>query len=238
MSAAILSSLARRAPALASRRFSQPAARSFVSRTLPTMDDELPYHIVMGMPALSPTMEAGALAEWYFKEGDSFIAGDAIAKIETDKASIDFEAQDDGYVAKLLVEAGTGDEITVGTPIMVTVEEGEDVAAFANYTAPAAAEAPKPAAAAAPEPAAPTPTPPPPPPAPKVEAAAPPPPPPPPAAPAAPPAAAPIPAAAQMASASMGWGKMARTKSPLAKTLGKQQALYQEKYGSTGQIPL
>ena len=200
------------------------------------MDDDLPYHIVMGMPALSPTMEAGALAEWYFKEGDSFIAGDAIAKIETDKASIDFEAQDDGYVAKLLVEAGGDAEIKVGTPIMVTVEEEEDVAAFANYTLPAgaAAAAPEPPAeaAATPEPAAPSPPPPPPPP-PKVEAAAPTPPPPqPPPTPAAPTPAAPI------AAVSRGWGKMAQIKSPLVKTLGKQQASYLEKYGSTGQIPL
>ena len=237
MSAAMIFSLARRAPALASRRFSQPAARSFVARTLPTMDDDLPYHIVMGMPALSPTMEAGALAEWYFKEGDSFIAGDAIAKIETDKASIDFEAQDDGYVAKLLVEAGGDAEIKVGTPIMVTVEEEEDVAAFANYTLPegAAAAAPEPPAeaTATPEPAAPTPPPPP-----KVEAAAPTPPPPqPPPTPATPPAAAPTPAA-PIVVASMGWGKMAQIKSPLVKTLGKQQAIYLEKYGSTGQIPL
>ena len=223
----MLSSLARRAPALASRRFSQPAARSFVSRTLPTMDDDLPYHIVMGMPALSPTMEAGALAEWYFKEGDSFIAGDALAKIETDKASIDFEAQDDGYVAKLLVEGGGDVEIKVGTPIMVTVEEEEDVAAFANYTAPAEAAAPEPAAAATePVKAAAAPTPPPPPPPPVVEAAAP-----------APPPAAPTPVAPS-ASPSMGWGQLAKNKSPLVKTLGKQQALYLEKYGRTGQIPL
>jgi hypothetical protein len=59
---------------------------------------DLPYHIVVGMPALSPTMETGVLAEWYLSEGSSFIAGEAIAKIETDKASIDFEAQDDGFV--------------------------------------------------------------------------------------------------------------------------------------------
>ena len=51
------------------------------------------------MPALSPTMETGILAEWYIGEGSEFSAGDAIAKIETDKASIDFEAQDDGYIA-------------------------------------------------------------------------------------------------------------------------------------------
>ena len=65
-------------------------------------DDDLPYHIVVGMPALSPTMETGTLSEWYVEEGSGFSAGEAIAKIETDKASIDFEAQDDGFIGKLL----------------------------------------------------------------------------------------------------------------------------------------
>ena len=64
-------------------------------------DDDLPYHIVVGMPALSPTMETGTLSEWYLEEGAGFSAGESIAKIETDKASIDFEAQDDGYIGKL-----------------------------------------------------------------------------------------------------------------------------------------
>ena len=96
----------------------------------------LPYHLVVGMPALSPTMESGSLAEWYVGAGDAFTAGDALAKIETDKASIDFEAQDDGYVAKLLQTAGDGNDIKVGVPIMVTVEEEEDVAAFRDYVLP------------------------------------------------------------------------------------------------------
>ena len=70
----------------------------------------MPYHLVVGLPALSPTMESGALAEWYVKEGDFFRAGDGLAKIETDKAAMDFEAQDDGYVAKILVAAGQGQD--------------------------------------------------------------------------------------------------------------------------------
>jgi pyruvate dehydrogenase E2 component (dihydrolipoamide acetyltransferase) len=68
----------------------------------------LPYHLVVGLPALSPTMEVGTLSEWYKNEGDAFHAGDAIAKIETDKAAIDFEAQDDGVVAKILINANDG----------------------------------------------------------------------------------------------------------------------------------
>eukprot|EP00428_Durinskia_dybowskii_P053005 CAMPEP_0170316614 /NCGR_PEP_ID=MMETSP0116_2-20130129/58946_1 /TAXON_ID=400756 /ORGANISM="Durinskia baltica, Strain CSIRO CS-38" /LENGTH=66 /DNA_ID=CAMNT_0010569195 /DNA_START=43 /DNA_END=239 /DNA_ORIENTATION=+ len=66
-------------------------------------------------------METGILAEWYIQEGSGFAAGEAIAKIETDKASIDFEAQDDGFVAKILMEAGSGVDIPVNTPIMITV---------------------------------------------------------------------------------------------------------------------
>lgn len=74
------------------------------------LQKDLPYHLVVGLPALSPTMDAGALAEWYVSEGDSFSAGDGIAKIETDKAAMDFEAQDDGFVAKILMPAGQGND--------------------------------------------------------------------------------------------------------------------------------
>ena len=136
--------------------------RSF-GRSAVVADDDLPYHIVVGMPALSPTMETGILAEWYIGEGATFGAGQAIAKIETDKASIDFEAQDDGVIAKILVDAGSGEDIPVGTPIMVTVEEEEDVDAFKDFEVPA--EEPTEAPAAAPV-AAIEETPPPPPPAP------------------------------------------------------------------------
>jgi pyruvate dehydrogenase E2 component (dihydrolipoamide acetyltransferase) len=204
---------------------------------------ELPYHIVLGMPALSPTMEMGTLAEWNVAEGDSFVAGDSLAKIETDKASIDFEAQDDGHVAKLLVEAGTPD-IAVGTPIIVTVEEAEDIGAFANYEVPeeekakASASAPKeeekkeeasPAAAAPPPPPSePTPPPSPPP----TEAPSPPPPP--------PAAAEPMVAASGAATPTMGpaWGNLASVASPIAKTLSASQQKYIEKYGKTGTVPL
>jgi len=77
-----------------------PLRRNF-TRSAVLSDDDLPYHIVVGMPALSPTMETGILSEWYVEEGGGFSAGESIAKIETDKASIDFEAQDDGFVGKL-----------------------------------------------------------------------------------------------------------------------------------------
>ena len=79
--------------------YATPISRNF-TRSAVLSDDDLPYHIVVGMPALSPTMETGALTEWYVEEGGSFSAGESIAKIETDKASIDFEAQDDGFIGK------------------------------------------------------------------------------------------------------------------------------------------
>merc|ERR1719253_2585080 len=110
----------------------------------PPAADDLPHHIVVGMPALPPTTDAGTISKWNVAEGESFSAGDSIAVIETDKASIFFEAQEDGILAKILAGAGAG-EMAVGVPIMVTVEE--DVAAFANYVAGAEEDAPAAASA-------------------------------------------------------------------------------------------
>lgn len=115
-----------------------------------------PSHEVVGMPSLSPTMEAGTIAVWNLKEGDTFSAGDSLCEIETDKATVSFEAQDDGAIAKILAQAGP-DEISCGVPIVVTVEEEEDAAAFKDYVvdavaAPDAPPAPK-VIAAAPVPA-------------------------------------------------------------------------------------
>jgi pyruvate dehydrogenase E2 component (dihydrolipoamide acetyltransferase) len=106
------------------------------------------------------TMESGSIANWNLKEADSFSAGDSFCDIETDKAAVDFEARDDGFLAKILIQA-SGDDIIVNTPIMITVEDEADVAAFADYKVEAAAAAPA-AAAAAVAPAAASPTPPPP----------------------------------------------------------------------------
>ena len=123
----------------------------------------LPSHDVVGLPALSPTMEQGTIAKWNVEEGAAFGAGDVICEIETDKATVDFEAQDDGVLAKYLQPAGA--EVAVGAPIMVVVEEAADAGAFSDFEAPAAAAAPPPAPAAAPAeekaPAAPAPPPPP-----------------------------------------------------------------------------
>ncbi len=98
------------------------------------------------MPALSPTMEEGTLAKWHVKEGDTVSSGDIIAEIETDKATMEFEAVDEGVIAKILVAEGT-ENVAVNAPIAVLAEEGEDVsAAVASAGSPAPAS-PTPAAA-------------------------------------------------------------------------------------------
>ncbi|MFQ6184646.1 pyruvate dehydrogenase complex dihydrolipoamide acetyltransferase [Sinorhizobium meliloti] len=129
----------------------------------------MPINITM--PALSPTMEEGNLAKWLVKEGDKVKAGDVIAEIETDKATMEVEAVDEGTVAKIVVPAGT-EGVKVNALIAVLAGEGEDVATAAKggngaagaapapkpqetaETAPAAAPAPQAAAPASPAPAA------------------------------------------------------------------------------------
>lgn len=106
------------------------------------------------MPALSPTMEEGTLAKWLVKEGDTVKSGDIMAEIETDKATMEFEAVDEGIVGKILVAEGTAG-VKVNTPIAVLVEEGEDASAVPAAAAPKANAAPK-EAAPSPTPAAPT----------------------------------------------------------------------------------
>jgi pyruvate dehydrogenase E2 component (dihydrolipoamide acetyltransferase) len=116
----------------------------------------MPINILM--PALSPTMEKGNLAKWLKKEGDKVKSGDVIAEIETDKATMEVEAIDEGTIAKILVPEGTQD-VPVNDIIAVLASDGEDVkaagaGASASKPAPAAeAPAPKPAAAAAAAPA-------------------------------------------------------------------------------------
>tara|TARA_R110002094_G_scaffold36159_7_gene48691 strand:+ start:3295 stop:4659 length:1365 start_codon:yes stop_codon:yes gene_type:complete len=104
--------------------------------------------INLQMPALSPTMEEGTLAKWLVKEGDSVSSGDLLAEIETDKATMEFEAIDEGVIAKLVVPEGT-ENVKVGAVIAIITEEGEDVgdveapdgsAAQADASKPAAKE--------------------------------------------------------------------------------------------------
>src|SRR5712691_10992416 len=81
------------------------------------------------MPALSPTMEKGNLAKWVKSEGDKVKAGDVIAEIETDKATMEVEAVDEGTLGKILIPEGTAD-VAVNTPIAMILADGEDVAAL------------------------------------------------------------------------------------------------------------
>jgi len=107
------------------------------------------------MPALSPTMEEGTLAKWLVKEGDTVNSGDIMAEIETDKATMEFEAVDEGVIGKILIAEGT-EGVKVNTPIAVLLEEGES-ADDIQLSAPAASEAPvaeAPSAPAAPAAAA------------------------------------------------------------------------------------
>ncbi|QXF12031.1 pyruvate dehydrogenase complex dihydrolipoamide acetyltransferase [Sphingopyxis terrae] len=106
--------------------------------------------IELKMPALSPTMEEGTLAKWLVKEGDSVQSGDLLAEIETDKATMEFEAVDEGTIAQILIPEGT-DNVKVGTVIAVIAGEDED--AGSTKVAPTPAPAPAPAAKADPAPA-------------------------------------------------------------------------------------
>jgi len=109
------------------------------------------------MPALSPTMTEGKLAKWVKKEGDKIKSGDVLAEIETDKATMEFEAVDEGILGKILVAEGT-EGVAVNTPIGVILEEGEDASSIKAPAPAAPASAPAPAAAApAPVAAAPAP---------------------------------------------------------------------------------
>jgi pyruvate dehydrogenase E2 component (dihydrolipoamide acetyltransferase) len=106
--------------------------------------------IELKMPALSPTMEEGTLAKWLVKEGDEVASGDILAEIETDKATMEFEAVDEGTIARILVPEGT-DEVKVGTVIALIAGEGEDAASVKAPAAkpPEAKAAPAPAPASA-----------------------------------------------------------------------------------------
>ena len=111
---------------------------------------QLPGHTKLSMPSLSPTMEKGNIAKWRKKEGDQINPGDILAEVETDKATVDFEMQESGYVAKLLVPEGAKD-ISIGDMVAILVDKKEDVAAFKDFvieakvakSVPKQAEAPK-----------------------------------------------------------------------------------------------
>jgi pyruvate dehydrogenase E2 component (dihydrolipoamide acetyltransferase) len=166
----------------------------------------MPINILM--PALSPTMEKGNLAKWLKKEGDKVKSGDVIAEIETDKATMEVEAVDEGTIARILVPEGTQD-VPVNDIIAVLAGDGEDVksaGAAAAKPAPKPAEAPAPKPVAAPAPAA--------------------------AAPAAKPAAASAPPAAAPAPQTNGHGRT--FSSPLARRLAKEAGIEIERIAGSG----
>src|ERR1700686_3889620 len=113
------SSLCLRAP-----RWSRPPSPSATA----DLECTMPVNILM--PALSPTMEKGNLSKWLKKEGDKVKPGDVIAEIETDKATMEYEAIDEGTLAKILVPEGSQD-VPVNALIAVLAEEGEDIKAAA-----------------------------------------------------------------------------------------------------------
>jgi len=121
----------------------------------------MPIEILM--PALSPTMEEGTLSKWLVKEGDSVSSGDLLAEIETDKATMEVEAVEEGVVAKILVASGS-EGVKVNAPIAILLEDDEDASALDGYTAGGAAPAPSvatpaPAPKATPATASPSPAP-------------------------------------------------------------------------------
>ncbi|PRW58316.1 Dihydrolipoyllysine-residue acetyltransferase component of pyruvate dehydrogenase mitochondrial [Chlorella sorokiniana] len=130
----------------------KPAAPKAEAAPAAAAAGSFPAHQVLAMPSLSPTMNAGNILGWRKAVGDEVAAGDILAEVETDKATIEWESQDDGFIAQILVPEGTSG-ISVGTPVIVITDSKEDVPAFASFTA-ADAGAPAKAAPKVEEPAA------------------------------------------------------------------------------------
>lgn len=120
-----------------------------------------PPHMKVLLPALSPTMTMGTVQRWEKKVGEKLSEGDLLAEIETDKATIGFEVQEEGYLAKIMIAEGTRD-VPLGTPLCIIVEKESDISTFADYVETGVAASPPPAPtpvaapAPAPAPAAPT----------------------------------------------------------------------------------
>ncbi|KAF9991248.1 pyruvate dehydrogenase complex dihydrolipoamide acetyltransferase component (E2), partial [Mortierella antarctica] len=104
-----------------------------------------PSHITISMPALSPTMTMGNIGTWQKKVGDAIAPGDVLVEIETDKAQMDFECQEEGYIAKILADSGSK-EVNINQPIAIMVENKEDIEKFADFTVADAGGAAAPAA--------------------------------------------------------------------------------------------
>ena len=118
-----------------------PQIDDIVATALATCDQfgERKMAVEIKMPALSPTMETGTLATWNVSVGDNVRSGDVIAEIETDKATMEVEAVDEGVVASILIAAGS-ENVAVGTVIALLAEDGEDAASVAAAKTPASAQ--------------------------------------------------------------------------------------------------
>ncbi|VVB00248.1 unnamed protein product [Arabis nemorensis] len=112
---------------------------------------DLPPHQEIGMPSLSPTMTEGNIAKWLKKEGDKVAPGEVLCEVETDKATVEMECMEEGYLAKIVKAEGTK-EIQVGEVIAITVEDEEDIGKFKDYTPSSTADATPPKAEPAPAP--------------------------------------------------------------------------------------
>ncbi|CAK7263944.1 pyruvate dehydrogenase complex dihydrolipoamide acetyltransferase component (E2) [Sporothrix epigloea] len=122
------------APVLRRRVFQQRTVlRYAVPSALARFYASYPPHTILKMPALSPTMTAGNIGAWQKKPGDAIAPGDVLVEIETDKAQMDFEYQEEGVLAKILKQTGDKD-VAVGNPIAVLIEEGGDVSAFEGFS--------------------------------------------------------------------------------------------------------
>eukprot|EP00056_Hartaetosiga_gracilis_P004838 m.78497 g.78497 ORF g.78497 m.78497 type:complete len:467 (-) comp11957_c0_seq2:180-1580(-) len=119
------------------------------------MSTDLPDHIVVDFPALSPTMTTGNIVSWEVAVGDEVGAGDSFGEVETDKATMSFISSDDGIVAKILLPEGTKN-VDIGEPVIVLVDEAADVAAFEDFTPPASTPTEAPEETPAPAPSTPS----------------------------------------------------------------------------------
>ncbi|XP_059912957.1 dihydrolipoyllysine-residue acetyltransferase component of pyruvate dehydrogenase complex, mitochondrial [Gadus macrocephalus] len=139
----------------ASGASASPAASPAAAAPVAAPGSSYPTHLKIQLPALSPTMTVGTVQRWEKKVGEKLSEGDLLAEIETDKATIGFEVQEEGYLAKIIIAEGTRD-VPLGTPLCIIVEKESDIAAFKDYVetgvADATAPPPPPAPAAAPSP--------------------------------------------------------------------------------------
>jgi pyruvate dehydrogenase E1 component beta subunit len=120
--------------AWSARAFDRVGARAmYASKTYPA-------HQVIPFPSLSPTMTRGGIAAWKKEEGEAVAVGDILAEVQTDKAVMEMESMEEGFLAKILVPAGDADDIPVGKAVCVMVEDAVDIAAFADYVAEEAGE--------------------------------------------------------------------------------------------------